>query len=80
MLNSRGTDAVVLVYDVTNLASFNSLKKWVEESNVNCMPDIPKILIGNKCDETIAVPTNEAQKFADLHDMPVSKGVIENFH
>ncbi|XP_066247019.1 ras-related protein Rab-33B-like [Euwallacea similis] len=67
----RNTHAVVLVYDVTNLESFNSLVKWVEESTVNCSPDVLKILIGNKCDGLKKVPTNEAQKFADLHNMPL---------
>ncbi|CAG9770331.1 unnamed protein product [Ceutorhynchus assimilis] len=67
----RNTDAVVLVYDVGNLESFHALRKWVEETNTNCMPDVPKILIGNKCDGVMAVSTNEAQKFADLHNMPL---------
>lgn len=39
---------------------------------MNCMPDIPKILVGNKCDGLTAVPINEAQKFADTFNMPVS--------
>lgn len=63
---------MILVYDVTNRASFDSLKKWVEESNMNCMADIPKILVGNKCDGASAIPINEAQKFADTFNMPVS--------
>lgn len=63
---------MILVYDVTNRASFDSLKKWVEESNINCMADIPKILVGNKSDGPSAIPINEAQKFADTFNMPVS--------
>lgn len=39
---------------------------------MNCMADIPKILVGNKCDGASQVPINEAQKFADTFNMPVS--------
>ncbi|XP_030745854.1 ras-related protein Rab-33B-like [Sitophilus oryzae] len=67
----RNTDAVAFVYDVTNPSSFRSIKKWIDESNMNCLPDIPKILIGNKCDGNVAVPTNEAQILADSHNMPL---------
>lgn len=36
--------------------------------------NVPRLMIGNKCDETdeITVSTNAAQRFADLHNMPVS--------
>ncbi|XP_044254599.1 ras-related protein Rab-33B-like [Tribolium madens] len=67
----RNTHAIVLVYDVTNAASFDSLKKWVEECNRNCLHDIPRILVGNKCDGVAAVTTNVAQRFADQYNMPL---------
>lgn len=68
----KNAHAVVLVYDVTNAASFDSLKKWVEECNKNCLYDVPRILVGNKCDGVAAVTTNVAQRFADQFNMPVS--------
>lgn len=70
----RNVHAVVFVYDVTKMSSFESLPHWVEECNQHQMTsDIPRILVGNKCDckEGIAVSTNMAQKFADLHSMPL---------
>ncbi|XP_018572455.1 ras-related protein Rab-33B-like [Anoplophora glabripennis] len=67
----RNTHAIVFVYDVTNKASFESLKKWIVESNKHCLPDVPRILVGNKCDGTAAVATNMAQQFADQHNMPL---------
>nr|XP_008192110.1 PREDICTED: ras-related protein Rab-33B [Tribolium castaneum] len=67
----RNTHAIVLVYDVTNAASFDSLKKWVDECNRNCLHDIPRILVGNKCDGVAAVTTNVAQRFADQYNMPL---------
>ncbi|CAL1279072.1 unnamed protein product [Larinioides sclopetarius] len=71
----RNVHAVVFVYDVTKIASFQNLSHWIAEFKQyqgHC-PDIPKILVGNKCDckESVAVNTNMAQKFADSHDMPL---------
>ncbi|XP_076332182.1 ras-related protein Rab-33B-like isoform X2 [Tachypleus tridentatus] len=70
----RNVHAVVFVYDVTKIASFESLPHWVEECDQHHLTTfIPRILVGNKCDckDGIAVNTNVAQKFADLHNMPV---------
>ncbi|KAJ8933258.1 hypothetical protein NQ318_017796 [Aromia moschata] len=67
----RNTHAIIFVYDVTNSATFDSLKKWIDESNINCLPDIPRILVGNKCDGIATVTTNVAQQFADQHNMPL---------
>lgn len=70
----RNVHAVVFVYDVTKTTSFESLPHWVEECNNHHLTmEIPRILVGNKCDckEKIALSTNMAQKFADLHNMPL---------
>ena len=40
----------IIVYDITNLESFNEIKKLNQELNDNCSPGIKKILVGNKCD------------------------------
>jgi len=45
----RDTDAVVLVYDLTDLASFSGLDRWKEEIESNA-PFSQKILVGNKID------------------------------
>ena len=52
-----------------------SLSSWIEECNDHRLnSQIPRILVGNKCDcrEKQAVNTNRAQMFADIHNMPVS--------
>ncbi|XP_065670293.1 putative Ras-related protein Rab-33 [Hydra vulgaris] len=48
----RNVHAVVFVYDVTKKSSFQNLSKWLEEFqvNVNANLDIPRVIIGNKCD------------------------------
>ena len=49
----RGADGCVLVYDITNTESFQSLKKWKEEflnaANISS-ENFPFIIVGNKSD------------------------------
>jgi len=46
----RGAQGILLVYEVTDQSSFNSIKQWVEEISNNADKNVSKILIGNKCD------------------------------
>lgn len=70
----RNVHAVVFVYDVTKLASFESLPHWLDECDRhNLTTDIPRMMVGNKCDcrDKVAISTHVAQRFADLHNMPL---------
>lgn len=70
----RNVHAVIIVYDVTKQSSFQALLQWVEECDKHDLGyEIPRILVGNKCDceELQAVNTNVAQRFADQHNMPL---------
>jgi len=46
----RNADAVVFVFDVTDLKSFNSVQTWAEEVNKYAKQQVQKILVGNKTD------------------------------
>lgn len=49
----RGTDCCLLVYDITNLESFENIKSWKQEfleRSGNENTNFPIILLGNKCD------------------------------
>ncbi|XP_062410648.1 ras-related protein Rab-33B-like [Sardina pilchardus] len=47
----RGVHAIVLVFDVSNPASFSSLPLWLDECRRNALgQQVPRILVGNKCD------------------------------
>ncbi|EYB88253.1 hypothetical protein Y032_0250g149 [Ancylostoma ceylanicum] len=72
----RNVNAVVFVYDVTCPSSFASLRSWINECEKNGLSadsDIPRILIGNKCDlkstNSQRVDTDAAQMFADRNNM-----------
>jgi len=65
----RGADACVLVYDVSNKKSFDSLSGWKDEFLQQCAPSNPEqfpfVILGNKCDLPAAqkkVKSKEAQK------------------
>jgi len=48
----RGSLGTILVFDLTNSASFEHLPQWIEEVRANIKSDIPVLLIGNKSDLT----------------------------
>eukprot|EP00062_Callorhinchus_milii_P000747 gi/632936141/ref/XP_007892553.1/ PREDICTED: ras-related protein Rab-33A-like [Callorhinchus milii] len=68
----RNVHAVVFVYDVTKLGSFENLKAWIQECNSHSVsPHVPRVLVGNKCDLTreVQVPSSAALRFADANNM-----------
>lgn len=47
----RGTDGCLLVYDITDRASFDALPRWLDEARTNSAnPDLSVMLIANKAD------------------------------
>lgn len=69
----RSVHAVIFVYDVSNLASFESLPEWIEECRRHSVPlNVPHILVGNKSDLGRGeVPTSLAQRLADSYNFPL---------
>ena len=63
----KGTNGVILVFDITNKESFDLLETWMNELKENNKVDISKVLIGNKSDlaEDREVQREEAEKFAE---------------
>jgi Ras-related protein Rab-5C len=63
----RDAAAAILVYDITNAASFEGLKKWVKEVRSTVGTDIAIAVVGNKEDlvEREAVDVVTAKRFAE---------------
>jgi len=61
----RGSLGAVLVFDLTNYASFEHLPQWIEEVRANIKSEIPLLLVGNKSDliDQRAVSTEEINSF-----------------
>ncbi|KAG8000524.1 Ras-related protein Rab-33B [Nibea albiflora] len=70
----RSVHAVIFVYDVTSLTSFESIPEWIEECSRHSVgPMVPRIMVGNKCDlrDRREVPTSAAQCLADSYNFPL---------
>ncbi|XP_019751041.1 ras-related protein Rab-33B [Hippocampus comes] len=70
----RSAHAVIFVYDVTSLTTFQSIPDWIEECSRHAVgPLVPRVVVGNKCDlwNHREVPTSAAQCLADGHNMPL---------
>jgi Ras-related protein Rab-2A len=67
----RGTICCLMVYDVTNRTSFESLIFWINDLKKYCDPDTMIILVGNKTDLRTdrKVTTVEGKEFADTHNI-----------
>jgi len=73
----RGSLGAILVFDLTNYASFEHLPKWIEEVRKNINIEIPLLLVGNKSDlaDQRAVSIEEINNFAkdfNLHYIETS--------
>lgn len=47
----RGAQAIMIVYDITNRDSFNSLERWLDEVGRQSADNTAKLIVGNKCDK-----------------------------
>ena len=68
----RGAQGILLVYDVTDRRSFESIRNWISQINQHADVHVNKILVGNKCDmiDEKVVSTQEAQALAQEFNMP----------
>ena len=46
----RGAMGILLVYDVSDEASFANVRNWMRQIDQNAAENVNRILIGNKCD------------------------------
>jgi small GTP-binding protein len=67
----RSALGVVLVYDITDRKSFDSLPRWLRDARTEADPHCTVILVGNKSDMAGSriVSTEEAMAFAKEHDL-----------
>jgi Ras-related protein Rab-2A len=63
----RGACGALLVFDVTNRSSFQSLQGWLDDARANCNVPITVMLVGNKSDleNKRQVSADEARAFAE---------------
>jgi Ras-related protein Rab-1A len=64
----RGAHGIIVVYDVTDMESFNNVKQWLHEiDRYAARNNVNKLLVGNKSDLTAkrVVSTEQGKEFAD---------------
>ena len=63
----RGAHGIIVVYDVTDVESFNNVKQWLHEIDRYACENVNKLLVGNKSDLAAKrqVTTEQAKEFAD---------------
>jgi len=68
----RGAHGIIVVYDVTDLESFNNVRQWLNEIERYASENVCKLLVGNKCDmvNKKAVDYEQAKGFAEKLDIP----------
>lgn len=68
----KGSDGIILVYDVTDQRSFDRLHYWAENLEKHADDDVFKVLVSNKSDLLKShrkISAADGKKFADEHSM-----------
>jgi len=72
----RGAHGIIVVYDVTNRASFDNVVRWLTEIDKYARENVNKLLVGNKADIAEGPDNNrqvqaaEGKSFAESKDIP----------
>lgn len=64
----RGAVGALLVYDISQQKTFESVERWLKELRDHADANIVIMLVGNKCDlkHLRAVPTEDAKEFSSI--------------
>ncbi|GAM21006.1 hypothetical protein SAMD00019534_041810 [Acytostelium subglobosum LB1] len=65
----RGAKIAVVVFDISNIESFNKAKSWTREFKSHSTEQAIMVLVGNKCDLDRAIPVDVAEQYAREEDM-----------
>ena len=68
----KKADGILLLYDITNRSSFESVNKWIESIHDVAEEKVTILLIGNKCDleKERVITKEEGEAKAEQFNMP----------
>jgi len=68
----RGSMGIMLVYDITNVKTFDSISNWLRKILEHANEDVEKMILGNKCDmdDKRQVPTARGEAIARENNIP----------
>lgn len=63
----RGARGILVVFDVTNVVSYNNLKRWLQEIDRYAIEGVAVVIVGNKCELELSRVVNykEIKEFAN---------------
>jgi small GTP-binding protein len=66
----KGSQGIVLTFDLTKKSTFKSLDAWLNDIKENSN-EVPVVIFGNKCDlfENYEIENEDAKKFAKDHNL-----------
>ena len=68
----KGANGIILIYDVTNLQTYENVKNWITQIREETNPNVVIYLAGNKIDipaEERVVKTEEGKEIADEYKL-----------
>jgi small GTP-binding protein len=76
----KGAHGIILLYDVTNINSFNNIKNWISQIKENSTEKVKICLVGNKCDMTgmRKIQYEDGEKLAQEHDLKFIESSAKN--
>jgi len=76
----RGAQGIILVFDCTDMESFNNVKQWLGEIDRYACENVNKLLVGNKTDlvQGRVVDKSVANEFADSMSIPYIETSAKN--
>ena len=69
----KGANGIILIYDVTNLQSYENVKNWIAQIKESANQNVIVYLVGNKIDvkeEDRCVKTEDGKKIAEEFNLP----------
>ncbi|UKK02837.2 Rab GTPase [Theileria orientalis] len=78
----RGADGIIMVYDVTDKASFEHINDWLNEVNKYASEDTFKLLLGNKCDieDNRDVTRTDVERLSEVIEVPAMEVSAKTGH
>ena len=77
----KGANGIILIYDVTNLQTYENVKNWIAQIREEANPNVIIYLAGNKIDvseDEKVVKTEDGQKIADEFNLPFYETSAKN--
>jgi small GTP-binding protein len=76
----RNAEGIILMYDITNIKTFESIIEWVDSIRKIKPNDFPILLVGNKCDleEERLIETEEGRQEAEKYGFLFLETSIKN--